>query len=122
MSLMQSKYMALVAALLTLMAGLFLAFYYWTNSSLGSIRFVPFHILIIAFAYILLQLIKRRFIRTLSRKWWDWLYYPGLLSMILPLYFATESNLSLWNLLSDIGIAFLIITPLLDLKLIFFKP
>lgn len=111
----------LATVMLTLVLSVFIGFYYWSNQTLESIRYLPLQILIAAFSYILLQIVKRRFIRPLNRVWWDWLYYPGLLVMVLPMYWADEQHLFYWLLLSDVGILFLVITPILDLKLIFIK-
>lgn len=92
--------------------GIIICFYYWVNSTLESMKHVPIYIMILAFVYILFQIIKRYISR--NQNWWDWLYYIGLVVMMLPTLFLTDQNLTLFNLLTDVGIIFLIVPVLLD--------
>ena len=77
-----------------------------------SLRSVPIYIMILAFVYILLQIAKRYLYKEYN--WWDWLYYIGLIAMMLPTIFATEENLETFNLFTDFGVLFLIIPILFD--------
>lgn len=86
--------------------------YYWSNDDLMTLRMVPIHVMIYAVVYILLQIAKRYLYKEYN--WWDWLYYIGLIAMMLPTLFANEQNLSVYNLFTDIGILFLIIPILFD--------
>ena len=88
--------------------------YYWNNDSLESMVSVPITIMIFTFIYILCQIGKRFFFK--KQNWWDWLYYIGLLVIILPRFLATPDNLSLFQSITDIGILFLIVPVFLDGK------
>ena len=88
--------------------------YYWTNNTLSSIVFVPMYVVVMTFFYIILQIAKRYFIS--NKNWWDWLYYLGLIGVLLPLYFAKEENLDTFQWLSDCGVSFLIVPLLFDIK------
>ena len=88
--------------------------YYWTNNTLSSIVFVPIYVVVMTFFYIILQIAKRYFIS--NKNWWDWLYYLGLIGVLLPLYFAKEENLDTFQWLSDCGVSFLIVPLLFDIK------
>ncbi len=87
--------------------------YYWSVDDLLSIKSVPMHILIVTVIYILIQISKRYAVK--SPNWWDWLYYLGLIGMMLPVFLATEENQSTYHLIADIGAPFLVIPMLFDI-------
>lgn len=87
--------------------------YYWSDNSLSLIKDVPLKIMLLAFGYILIQIIKR-FVSK-SQNWWDWLYYIGLISMMTPTLIADESNSDLLNRLCDFGVFFLLLPAIKDL-------
>jgi len=64
--------------------------------------------------YVLTQIVKRFVLK--SNNWWDWLYYIGLIAVMLPTFIATESNVATFNFISDYGSIFLLIPALFDLK------
>ena len=88
-------------------------FYYWSGQSLSLIKDVPLYIMILAFGYILLQILKRYITR--NQNWWDWLYYIGLLSMMLPTLIADEGNSDVLNRVCDFGAVFLLLPAVKDL-------
>lgn len=91
--------------------------YYWSNSSLSSITLVPITIMILALIYILIQIVKRFIVK--EHNWWDWLYYLGLIAMMLPTVIANSANESYFHFITDYGTLFLIIPILLDTKTLF---
>jgi len=97
----------------------FIIYYYWTASQLQELTAVPMYLMLIALGYILTQRLKRYLFK--GQNWWDWLYYIGLTSMMLPLFFATPDNLSLFNLIADYGSFFFALPLLLDAKLLLTK-
>ena len=101
-----------VAILAKLIIAVLVAGYYWNSSDLESLTNIPFYVLGLCVGYILLQMLTRRI--SAASHWWDWVYYVGLLSVILPVTFAQESNLTFFNWLSDIGIVLLILPVLVD--------
>ncbi len=101
-----------IAILAKLIIAVFIASYYWNSSDLESLTNIPFYVLGLCVGYILLQMLTRRI--SAASHWWDWVYYIGLLSVILPVTFAQESNLTFFNWLSDIGIVLLILPVLVD--------
>ena len=88
--------------------------YYWKNDTLESMVSVPLVIMIFTLVYILCQIGKRFFFK--KQNWWDWIYYIGLLVIILPRFLATADNLYLFQTITDIGILFLIVPVFLDGK------
>lgn len=86
--------------------------YYWTHDDLAALRNIPVFIVVLAFAYILLQMLKRYLFR--EKPWWDWLYYIGLLAMMLPNLLANLENLTIYNQVADIGTLFLVIPVIID--------
>ena len=81
---------------------------------MGAIQTVPFYLMFIAIAYIIVQILKRYL--TKSQNWWDWMYYIGLTSMMLPIFFVTTENLEIFNAITDYGSFFFVIPVGFDLK------
>lgn len=103
----------LLIVLMAILAGMCIL-YYWSIDSFESLKFVPMKIMIFAFCYILLQIFKRFIFQ--KQNWWDWLYYIGLLGIVIPSYFASIDNFNTMLLFAQIGTWFLIIPLLLDVK------
>lgn len=101
----------LLMALTVVLGGLIIA-YYWSVDDWAAMKKVPMYVMIFALGYILIQ-IARRYI-TSSKKWWDWFYYIGLTSMILPIFFSTPERQVIFNYLTDFGSFFFVIPTLLD--------
>lgn len=89
-----------------------IVFYYWTNISFEAIKNVPYYIMLMALFYVVAQMVKRRVSK--QHYWFDWLYYIGLLSMILPTYLATHDNYLNYEVFVDFGTLFLVLPVLLD--------
>ncbi|MCO4813462.1 MAG: hypothetical protein KC454_02045 [Flavobacteriales bacterium] len=109
-----SRLIRIIILIIMIVIGGIIINYYWRNDSLDSMVSVPMGILIWTFAYILCQIGKRFFFK--KRNWWDWLYYIGLVVIILPRSLATPDNLSSFQLITDMGILFLLIPVLFDGK------
>ena len=109
-----SRLIRIIILIIMIVIGGIIINYYWRNDSLDSMVRVPMGILIWTFAYILYQIGKRFFFK--KRNWWDWLYYIGLVVIILPRSLATPDNLSSFQLITDMGILFLLIPVLFDGK------
>lgn len=88
--------------------------YYWTVSELDQIKFLPLGVVFMSFGYVLLQILKRYLFAT--NNWWDWLYYLGLLGVVLPLFLGTEENQVIFHLLTDYGTIFLIVPKIFDAR------
>ena len=81
--------------------------YYWNSDSLESMKYIPMRILIFVFGYILIQISKRFVFR--KQNWWDWLYYIGLIAVILPVYFVSDTSLETFQMIAKIGTISLVI-------------
>lgn len=88
--------------------------YYWKNDSLDSMLIVPMGIMVLTFIYVLCQIGKRFVFK--KQNWWDWLYYIGLVVIILPRFLATPENLVVFQTLTDMGILFLLVPVFFDGK------
>lgn len=109
-----SRLIRVIVLIVMLIIGGIIINYYWKNDSLESMVSVPMSILIFTFAYILCQIGKRFLFK--KRNWWDWLYYIGLVVIVLPRSLATPDNLSLFQTITDMGILFLLVPILFDGK------
>ena len=81
-------------------------------TELIDIASLPIFVLGLALVYIGLHLIKRILLKI--QNWWDWTYYIGLVSVVLPVLFANESNQTFYGILTDYGTLFLMLPVLLD--------
>lgn len=93
--------------------------YYWTTDSFSGMKYVPMYVMIYVLIYIISQIARRYFLK--RQNWWDWIYYIGLISMMLPIFFISDSNVSMYNTISDYGILFLLVPLIFDLKQIIQK-
>ena len=90
--------------------------YYWQNSTIESLKEIPMYVMILALVYILIQILKRSIYK--EQRWYDWLYYIGLIAMMLPTILVSESNLTLFNYITDTCTLFLIVPIVLEGKVI----
>jgi hypothetical protein len=98
--------MLLIALLITL--------YYWTNSTLLAMRKVPLALMLLVLVYVILHMVKRRLNQ--HHHWTHWIHYLGLTALIYPILLGTDENIGSLNLITDIGVLFLIIPILLELR------
>jgi hypothetical protein len=101
---------------LLILAKLFLAativLYFWNVNTLVEITKLPLYVLILTVVYIGFQMVTRRFSK--KQNWWDWIYYIGLASIMLPVVMAKPENEKIFHLLTDFGILFLLLPVLID--------
>jgi len=90
----------------------YIAFYYWTINSVESLRNLPTTLLTALIVYIAIQLVKRLIKRKIE--WYDWLYYIGLVAVLLPLLFIGVSSDWIFDV-TKYGSLFLVLPPLIDL-------
>lgn len=95
---------------LLLAAGIIL--YYWNYIDGLEVKQVPILVMILAMAYIAVQIIKRMILK--EQAWYDWVYYIGLCSILLPVILTNDSNSILMNTLADVGVLFFIVPLLLE--------
>jgi len=90
--------------------------YYWQNSALSALKEIPMYIMIVTLIYILIQIFKRSIFK--EQRWYDWLYYIGLISIMLPTVFVSEGNLSFFNIITDSCTLFLVVPIVLEGKVL----
>lgn len=87
-------------------------YYYWSVGDYLEMIHLPPYLLVLAVIYILLQIGKRYVFQ--KQNWWNWLYYVGFISMMLPTLLANQNNELLFNFITDFGTLFLFIPLVLD--------
>lgn len=104
----------LQAALLTvlLILAIIIVVYYWQSDELNAIQVLPKYLMFLFLFYVLAQVLKRWLNK--DRYWWDWIYYIGLASAMLPTFMASEESAHIFYSLTDYGTLFLIVPVLLD--------
>lgn len=113
----QKKSLKALYSVFLLGIGAMICYYFWMNNSLDSLRRLPMYVMMLCLIYVLTQVVKR--ITLKENNWWDWLYYIGLASAMIPTFMATNENLSMMRLLTDFGSIFLLIPVLFDGKSLF---
>ena len=98
--------------------GCIVCVYFWNATVLAQISTLPIWLLVLTVIYISLQMFSRRF--SDAAHWWDWIYYIGLLSIMIPVSIITEDNERLCHLATDFGTLFLIAPPIAD-AFVYFK-
>ena len=88
--------------------------YYWQHSALETIKEIPMYVMIVTLVYILIQISKRSIYK--EQRWYDWLYYIGLIAMMLPTVMVSESNVEIFNYVTDVCTLFLIVPIILEGK------
>jgi hypothetical protein len=111
------KLVKIILLVLSTLVSLIIVGYYWSNSTLSSISLVPIYVMVLALCYVILQIIKRFYLKV--PRWWDWLYYIGLISIMIPTFFADDSNQGVFHFITDYGSLFLIFPILFDIKTLF---
>lgn len=86
--------------------------YFWNTADLLGLKQLPVSVIILAVLYIGLQMLTRRLSEV--NNWWDWVYYFGLLSIMIPVTFATKESENIYHLITDIGTICLILPALAD--------
>jgi hypothetical protein len=102
-------HLAIVAKLIL---SFFISSYFWNTDTLYDINNLPVYVLILCVAYIVLQMISRKI--STAQHWWDWVYYLGLLCIMLPVMLANEESLKMYNYITDYGTLLLLIPVLVD--------
>lgn len=86
--------------------------YFWNTTDLVSLKQLPVSVIVLAVIYIGLQMLTRKLSEVSN--WWDWVYYFGLLSIMIPVTFATREYESVFHMITDIGTICLIMPALAD--------
>ena len=95
-----------------LVLAVLIAWYFWNATTLIEIKQLPVYILIYAVVYIGLQMVTRKLSKVTN--WWDWVYYIGLLSIMIPVLLASTENEVMFHAITDYGIICLILPVLVD--------
>jgi hypothetical protein len=113
------KYLIGFFVVILLAAAIVINYYYWTTSELDELRYLPPYLLTSFIVYIGIQLLKRYSKKKIQ--WYDWLYYVGLFSAVLPL--ITFFTFGDWLFQATrFGAIFFILSPLIELiKMLFFN-
>lgn len=102
------------ANIVMLLIGLLITLYYWTNNSLLAMKKAPLALMLLVLVYVLLNMAKRKINN--HQHWTHWIHYLGLTALIYPILLGNQGNVSSLNLITDIGVLFLIIPILLELR------
>ena len=87
---------------------------YWQTEQFSAIKQVSVPTMRMSMLYIGLHFVKRVLFPEI--KWWNWLSYIGLVSIILPVFFANSSNENIYHWMVDIGTLFFLIPIVFELN------
>lgn len=92
---------------------------YWKTEQFSSIKQFSNAVVTYVFFYIILHMLKRFLWKRM--RWWDYLYYLALISLIAPVLWANSANEQFFHWLTDIGGLLFILPILLDLYIWWLK-
>lgn len=96
------------------------ASYYFRAKDQDTLIFVPLKVNLLLLGYIVLQFLKRILFK--YRNWWDWIYFIGMIGLILPVFFGEHITYNFLFVLTGAGVVLLILPPLLDsFKLLWYE-
>lgn len=104
--------------ILSLIAAVYLVGYYQSAETMADLRVLPNSVLIAVAIFIVLQLLKRFMFKRMY--WFDWLYYFGLIAILIPLLLKFEEGEWLHDV-TDFGSLFLVLSPLLGILMLILK-
>ena len=107
-----------VFLVLSLIAAVYLVGYYQAAESMADLRALPNSVLIAVAIFIGLQLLKRFLFKRMY--WFDWLYYFGLIAILIPLLLKYEEGEWLHDV-TDFGSLFLVLSPLMGIIMLLLK-
>lgn len=105
------RFFLLIILVILILTGFGVFIYYLLQGNVSELRTLPPYFLIMVVIYIVGQLIKRFFQDTTP--WYGWVYYIGLVAVIIPLPFFSLDESWLF-LITRIGSIFLILPPLVE--------
>jgi hypothetical protein len=100
------------AIIAKLILSVLICMYFWNSTELIQIKQIPVYLLVMSVVYIGLQMYTRKI--STVHNWWDWVYYIGLVSIMVPVSIATSENEKIIHLVTDIGTICLILPVLAD--------
>jgi hypothetical protein len=109
---MNQKLIIRLATVAKLVLAVLICSYFWESTTLLEIRQLPMTVLVMCVVYIGMQMLTRRL--SGNQNWWDWVYYVGLICIMVPVSFANEKNELLYHVMTDYGTILLIIPVLVD--------
>lgn len=117
---METKKIIITLATISKLILSFLLFmYFWKAENFLAIKYIDFRIIIFAIIYILLQLLTRKL--SSAPHWWDWVYYFGLLSIMIASIFITNETFNVFHSLTRFGTVLLIVPLFADIYQLFLK-
>lgn len=105
------RFFLMVILVLLILMGIGVFIYYLIASDIAQLRTLPPYLLMMVVVYIIGQLAKRFFQD--ETPWYGWMYYIGLIAVIIPLpFFSLQDN---WIfVVTRLGGLFLILPPLIE--------
>ncbi|MFN5634991.1 MAG: hypothetical protein ACK49D_09995 [Flavobacteriia bacterium] len=113
------KKLLLPAIFFKLIIGIIVCCYFWIATSIEQVSTLPIWLLVLTVIYIGLQMFSRKY--SDANHWWDWIYYIGLLSIMIPVSIIDAENEKLCHLATDIGTLCLVAPPLADVIILIKK-
>lgn len=113
------KILSYIFAIVLLVTAVYINFYYWTVSEIDELRNLPPLLLSAVIIYLLVQLIKKSLNKN-KVVWYDWVYYLGIIGILLPLISIFSSGEWLFTM-TRIGAIFLLIPPIIALIMLYNK-
>ena len=89
-----------------------LCLYFWNATTIILLKQIPISIVLVAIIYIGLQMLTRKISKI--HNWWDWVYYGGLVSIMITVSFATLEYFKVFQYIVELGTICLILPIFID--------
>lgn len=109
---MVKKVIVAASIVVKLILGIMICCYFWNTNDFIAIKQIPWYVIVEGLLYIAAQMLTRKF--SIVNNWWDWLYYFGLVSIMLTVSFGSISHADSWFLFVKSGTIALVIPAVID--------
>lgn len=110
----ENRIVYILILILSMLSAGYVIVFYWMNNTHEKLIELPMDVFVALMMYVLLQIGKRQWF--VARNWWDWLYYIGLLTAVLPTFLGNAENISTFSLVAKLGAFFLLLPIVMDGK------
>lgn len=109
---MAKKLTVAASIVVKLILGIMICNYFWSANDFVAIKQIPWYIVAEGLLYIAAQMLTRKF--SIINNWWDWVFYFGLVSIMLTVSFGSISHVASWFLVVKSGTIALVIPAIID--------
>jgi hypothetical protein len=89
-----------------------ISYYFWNAKDFIAIKQIPWYVIVGGLFYIASQMLTRKFSNI--NNWWDWVFYFGLVYIMITVSFGSISHAGRWFLVVKSGTMALVVPAMID--------